>query len=349
MNGLDGLKALLQKKRQETQDLVGDKKYVRKSKLEEAKLKRLREEEEQERRAKEEKKRRLQGTAPGPDGRPSTPVDAADTAGAAAAAGTDHDAISPAGAAEAAAASLPKEEVIRRLRALRQPVTLFGEEDADRLARLRKALPIEERMIQLLQSWCKQWEDDLEARSDEVKLSGMGNQATMVFKQSMTYFEPLYERLRKRQLQEELKLAIGNAPWPIGVTHVGLHERSAREKISHVMNSSSQAHIMNDEATRKYFQRLRPTDPSRSVDFDVHGDEGRGSAGAGSNRQALLEAQAKGELPLALPAAPHSMAPDGSVKIPPKWEHVLKQQIKQVAAAKTPPKTPPRSPLLHQQ
>jgi len=52
MNGLDGLKALLQKKRQETQDLVGDKKYVRKSELEEAKLKRLREEEEQERRAK---------------------------------------------------------------------------------------------------------------------------------------------------------------------------------------------------------------------------------------------------------------------------------------------------------
>jgi len=58
--------------------------------------------------------------------------------------------------------------------------------------------------------------------------------------------------------------------------------------------------------------------------------------------------QAKGELPLALPAAPHSMAPDGSVKIPPKWEHVLQQQIKQVSGAKTPPKTPPRSPLVHQ-
>jgi pre-mRNA-splicing factor 18 len=39
-----------------------------------------------------------------------------------------------------------------------------------------------------------------------------------------------------------------------GVTQVGLHERSAREKISHSMNSTSQAHIMNDEATRKYFQ-----------------------------------------------------------------------------------------------
>jgi pre-mRNA-splicing factor 18 len=51
-----------------------------------------------------------------------------------------------------------------------------------------------------------------------------------------------------------LRLAIGNAPWPIGVTSVGIHERSAREKISHVMNASGQAHIMNDEATRKYLQ-----------------------------------------------------------------------------------------------
>jgi hypothetical protein len=49
-----------------------------------------------------------------------------------------------------------------------------------------------------------------------------------------------------------LRLAIGNAPWPIGVTSVGIHERSAREKISHVANG--QAHIMNDEATRKYLQ-----------------------------------------------------------------------------------------------
>lgn len=52
MSGLDSLKALLQKKKQEKQELVGDKKYVRKSDLEAAKLKRIREEEEQERRAK---------------------------------------------------------------------------------------------------------------------------------------------------------------------------------------------------------------------------------------------------------------------------------------------------------
>jgi hypothetical protein len=49
---MDGLKALLAKKRQEKADLVGDKKIVRKQDLEVARLKRLREEEEQERFAK---------------------------------------------------------------------------------------------------------------------------------------------------------------------------------------------------------------------------------------------------------------------------------------------------------
>jgi len=28
-----------------------------------------------------------------------------------------------------------------------------------------------------------------------------------------------------------LELAIGNAPWPIGVTMVGIHERSGRARI----------------------------------------------------------------------------------------------------------------------
>jgi hypothetical protein len=53
--GMDALKALklqVQLKKAEKQELVGAKKYVRKSELEEARLKRLREEEEAERRAK---------------------------------------------------------------------------------------------------------------------------------------------------------------------------------------------------------------------------------------------------------------------------------------------------------
>eukprot|EP00879_Flechtneria_rotunda_P006324 GHRR01006647.1.p1 GENE.GHRR01006647.1~~GHRR01006647.1.p1 ORF type:complete len:438 (+),score=173.03 GHRR01006647.1:204-1517(+) len=414
MGSLDSLKALLQKKKQEKQELVGDKKYLKRSDLEEARLKRLREEEQQERLAKEEKKRKLYGGSVIPDGRPSTPIDAATAADgqqAVVAAGGSQGAPGNAGAAHAAP-PLPQDEVVRRLRALGQPATLFGEEELDRQTRLRKVektialadearggqqenalvmlkrqeklskqqggraaamaaadaaskaagsssrpdtppvgsaaanaaaaaaagegptpvpgskagdisdndsdnvvcktvatvegkddggqdavfaafkqaaarlaakraeegLPIEDRIAKYLRRWCQEWEEDLEARNEEVKQSGAGHQATLVFKQSMSYFEPLFERLKKRQIVEELKvglwimvqhmaernylaandvylkLAIGNAPWPIGVTHVGLHERSAREKISHVMNSSSQAHIMNDEATRKYFQ-----------------------------------------------------------------------------------------------
>ena len=83
-----------------------------------------------------------------------------------------------------------------------------------------------------------------------------------------------------------IKLAIGNSPWPIGVTMVGIHERSAREKI----HAGSVAHVMNDETTRKYLQSVKrlmtfcqrryPTDPSRSVEFN--------GLANGSDLQALL-------------------------------------------------------------
>merc|ERR1711998_543492 len=74
-------------------------------------------------------------------------------------------------------------------------------------------------------------------------------------------------------------IAIGNAPWPIGVTQVGIHTKSAaREKISTThLNKNAAAHVMGDEVTRKYLhglkrlltvlQRLYPTDPHNCVDF----------------------------------------------------------------------------------
>lgn len=42
--------------------------------------------------------------------------------------------------------------------------------------------------------------------------------------------------------------------WPIGVTMVGIHERSAREKLH---ESDNKAHIMSDESTRKYLQSIK--------------------------------------------------------------------------------------------
>lgn len=75
-------------------------------------------------------------------------------------------------------------------------------------------------------------------------------------------------------MDQYIKMAIGNAPWPIGVTMVGIHERSAREKIY----TNSVAHIMNDETTRKYLQSVKrlmtfcqrryPANPSKSVEFN---------------------------------------------------------------------------------
>ncbi|EWM26514.1 pre-mrna-splicing factor 18 [Nannochloropsis gaditana] len=50
-----------------------------------------------------------------------------------------------------------------------------------------------------------------------------------------------------------LRTAIGNAPWPIGITMVGIHERTGREKIS----SSKVAHIMNNEMQRKYLTSIK--------------------------------------------------------------------------------------------
>lgn len=50
-----------------------------------------------------------------------------------------------------------------------------------------------------------------------------------------------------------MRLAIGNAAWPMGVTMVGIHERAGRSKIF----TSEVAHILNDETTRKYIQMIK--------------------------------------------------------------------------------------------
>jgi len=50
-----------------------------------------------------------------------------------------------------------------------------------------------------------------------------------------------------------LRLSIGKAAWPIGVTMVGIHERSAREKL----HESDKGHVMGDEITRKFLQSIK--------------------------------------------------------------------------------------------
>lgn len=121
--------------------------------------------------------------------------------------------------------------------------------------------------------------------------------------QTKVYMKPLLRKLKTKSLPEDildslteivkfllernyikasdsyLQMAIGNAPWPIGVTMVGIHARTGREKIF----SKNVAHVMNDETQRKYIQGLKrlmtkcqeyfPTDPSRCVEFVSHKDK----------------------------------------------------------------------------
>lgn len=206
----------------------------------------------------------------------------------------------------------------------------FYEQAAKRLELLKeeKEKSMEDRILHQISIWCEEWKQDLDSRPSEVKDTQTGNQATLVYKQNMKWLQALFDRLRERSLDAEivkglwtlvsamrvrsyqdayecyLRLAIGNAPWPIGVTSVGIHERSAREKISHTRNVQGQAHIMNDEATRKYLQGIKrlmtfvqrayPANPSRSVDFSTFVDPGKGVAGRGSDRLALAQAEANG-------------------------------------------------------
>ncbi|KAG0249564.1 mRNA splicing protein prp18 [Mortierella polycephala] len=123
----------------------------------------------------------------------------------------------------------------------------------------------------------REWERDLDQRPDEVKRSTPGKQATATQAQSAEYLRPFFKLLRQKSLEPDvlmriteiaelmikrehmaandayLKLSIGNAPWPIGVTMVGIHERSGREKIF----SAQVAHVLNDETSRKWIQSIK--------------------------------------------------------------------------------------------
>ena len=50
-----------------------------------------------------------------------------------------------------------------------------------------------------------------------------------------------------------IDLSIGNAAWPMGLTMVGIHQRTGKSSIS----PAQVAYILNDETTKKYLQSIR--------------------------------------------------------------------------------------------
>lgn len=124
-----------------------------------------------------------------------------------------------------------------------------------------------------------EWAYALSQRTDDVKMSHQGKQAYNAMLQSLENMRPLFKKFESGILEDSilepmieivcaaqerryvnandgyLRLSIGKAAWPIGVTMVGIHERSAREKLHE--SDKGQAHIMSDEVTRKFLQSIK--------------------------------------------------------------------------------------------
>ncbi|KIW55155.1 hypothetical protein PV05_07460 [Exophiala xenobiotica] len=126
----------------------------------------------------------------------------------------------------------------------------------------------------------REWSFALSQRDAAVKASTSGKAAHNSYLQVLKDLTPLFRRFERADLEHNLldpicqivrsaqarryveandkylTLSIGKAAWPIGVTMVGIHERSAREKLSE-SGEGKQAHIMTDEVTRKYLQSIK--------------------------------------------------------------------------------------------
>lgn len=122
-----------------------------------------------------------------------------------------------------------------------------------------------------------EWSKSLAERPDEVKRSVDGKLKSATLAQTENFLKPLYKRLKKRTLQadvlrqvtlmlqltiqreymkandEYIRLSIGNAPWPIGVTSVTMHERVNDNQIA----ENQIAHVLNDETQRKWIQSIK--------------------------------------------------------------------------------------------
>ena len=142
----------------------------------------------------------------------------------------------------------------------------------------------------------KMWGDELSERPEAEAMSMAGRTATAAFQQAKRHMRPFFRFLKAREMpldvlsavveithfmqQREyvkahdayIKCAIGNAPWPMGITGTGIHERQGRQHV----REDKIAHVMNDETQRKYLQSVKrlmtfaqrvlpPTGPSKTV------------------------------------------------------------------------------------
>jgi len=162
---------------------------------------------------------------------------------------------------------------------------------------LNRTMSAAETVLGFFKRLVKEWEAELNGRSAEVKVSAKGKVESVYFTDSVASLKPLFKMIKKNEcpadilrsthkivqlmimreyikaMEEYFILSIGNAPWPMGVTSVGIHARAARENIF----EQSAAHVLNDDISRKYIhalkrlmiycQRTYPSAPSKMFEF----------------------------------------------------------------------------------
>lgn len=128
-----------------------------------------------------------------------------------------------------------------------------------------------------IRSMLRAWEADLTARAPAEEKQQVFKAEKAQYRQSKQYLKPLRRALRDGEVdagvifslaeiakdsgqrryraakEAYMRLAIGNHPWPMGVTFVTFHDRAARHKIG----EGAQAHVLDDETTRKYVQMVK--------------------------------------------------------------------------------------------
>ena len=111
-------------------------------------------------------------------------------------------------------------------------------------------------ILHYLKTMLQEWEDDLELRPEAEKRTAHGKYAKATWHQTRSYLKPLFKMLKRQNCAKDvvafldkivafcydreyvqandmyLQLAIGNAPWPMGVSMAGIHERSGRDKLT---------------------------------------------------------------------------------------------------------------------
>jgi pre-mRNA-splicing factor 18 len=123
-----------------------------------------------------------------------------------------------------------------------------------------------------------EWSVMLSQRDEATKSSGTGRAAYNSYLTVLSDLTSMYRKMESKTLEPDLlpmlceivryiqkrqyvkandaylRVSIGKAAYPIGLVAVGIHERSAREKLH---EPDKQARIMSDEATRKMLQSIK--------------------------------------------------------------------------------------------